>query len=117
MLSQGLTDALASPCSLLNPCWIIVLRNTSTIINLVVCCYVECHSFRSLSFVLLIFLSILIITWHSQLHSLRFAQRCTQHEERDKQHEHIHHRRKVYADIHFLLFAFFLCHLFVPLLF
>src|SRR5574344_631370 len=54
---------------------------------------------------------VIIVGRHSQLHRLWFTQRGTEHEECNQKHHHIHHRRKVYADTHFLLFALlFLSH-------
>ena len=65
-----------------------------------------------------VFLLVLVVARHEQFHTARFAEGRTEHEEGNKKHKHIHHRREVDADVDFLLFAFFfLCHYYSPPIF
>ena len=118
MISQHVANTLVGPGGFLNPIGIVVVGDTFAVVELVVGCHIQRNGLGSFGFVLVLLLLVLVVARHEQLHAARLAEGCTEHEEGDKKHKHIHHRGEVNANVDFLLFAFFfLCHYYSPPIF
>ena len=77
------------------------------LVAFVLCVKDERDGFRLFGLALLFLLHVFVGGQHD-LQGLRFDHGCTQHEERDQKHVHVHHGSKVHMDRHLLLGAFFL---------